>query len=223
MPYKDPEKRKEYHKQYNKKHYQENKEKYKDKNAKYETEHKDELRDLRKEWRKNNKDKERGYFQTWFSKNPNYFKDYAEANRKDIKDYQNKWNKEKRNSDPEFKLRGIVSQAVAKAIKRTGTKKKGSILKYLLYSITELRTYLESLFEPWMTWQNQGKYNAKTWDDNDQSTWTWNIDHIISQANLPYTSMEDENFQKCWALENLRPYSAKQNLLDSKRNKNEEK
>jgi hypothetical protein len=26
--------------------------------------------------------------------------------------------------------------------------------------------------------------------------------------------MDDENFKKCWALENLRPYSAKQNIID---------
>ena len=49
---------------------------------------------------------------------------------------------------------------------------------------------------------------------NYQSTWTWQIDHIILRADLLYTSMEDENFKKCWALSNLRPYSAKQNILD---------
>ena len=65
-----------------------------------------------------------------------------------------------------------------------------------------------------MTWENHGVYNLNTWDDNDQSTWKWNIDHIIPQSKLPYTSMEDDNFKKCWALENLRPYSAKQNIID---------
>jgi hypothetical protein len=40
------------------------------------------------------------------------------------------------------------------------------------------------------------------------------IDHIVPQSDLPYSSMNDENFQKCWALENLRPLSAKQNYLD---------
>ena len=31
---------------------------------------------------------------------------------------------------------------------------------------------------------------------------------------ISYSSMEDLEFQKCWALENLRPLSAKQNQLD---------
>lgn len=57
-----------------------------------------------------------------------------------------------------------------------------------------------------------GKYDAKLWKDDDKSTWTWNIDHIIPQSDLPYTSMKDENFKICWSLNNLRPYSAKQNI-----------
>ncbi len=40
------------------------------------------------------------------------------------------------------------------------------------------------------------------------------MDHIIPQEDLPYILIDEENCQKCWALENLRPYSAKQNLLD---------
>jgi len=37
------------------------------------------------------------------------------------------------------------------------------------------------------------------------------------QSDLLYISMSEDNFKKCWALSNLRPYSAKQNLLDSNR------
>jgi hypothetical protein len=81
----------------------------------------------------------------------------------------------------------------------------------------DLKIYIEAQFEPWMTWDNHGNYDLNTWDDNDQFTWVWQIDHIIPQSLLPYTSMEDDNFKKCWALENLRPYSAKQNLLDGNR------
>jgi len=65
-----------------------------------------------------------------------------------------------------------------------------------------------------MTWNNQGVYNKNMWNDNDSSTWTWQIDHIIPHFTFKYISIEDENFKKCWALENLRPLSAKQNLLD---------
>jgi hypothetical protein len=71
-----------------------------------------------------------------------------------------------------------------------------------------------------MNWSNHGRYNKKTWNDNDSSTWVWNIDHIIPQSDLPYAEMSNDpnsNFQKCWHKDNLRPYSAKQNLLDGVR------
>jgi len=65
-----------------------------------------------------------------------------------------------------------------------------------------------------MNWENRGTYNPNTWKDDDLSTWTWNIDHIIPHSLFNYTSLEDEDFKKCWSLDNLRPYSAKQNILD---------
>ena len=65
-----------------------------------------------------------------------------------------------------------------------------------------------------MNWNNHGTYNPKTWDDNDQSTWKWQLDHIIPHSTFKYTSFNDSEFKKCWALENLRPYSAKQNIID---------
>lgn len=73
---------------------------------------------------------------------------------------------------------------------------------------------MESLFEPWMSWNNYGKYESKTWDDNNMKTWSWQIDHIIPHSTFKYTSMEDEEFKKCWSLENLRPLSSKQNFID---------
>jgi len=39
------------------------------------------------------------------------------------------------------------------------------------------------------------------------------IKYIIPQTKLLYTSMEDDNFKKCWAINNLRPLSSKANFL----------
>ena len=95
-----------------------------------------------------------------------------------------------------------------------GINKSASTLQMLGCSIDELKQHLESRFQPGMTWNNYGIYDINTWNDEDSSTWTWQIDHIIPQSDLPYTSMTDENFKKCWALKNLRPYSAKLNLIE---------
>lgn len=68
-----------------------------------------------------------------------------------------------------------------------------------------------------MTWENRGSYLSNKYIENDSSTWTWHIDHIIPQASLLYFSMEDENFKKCWALENLRPLKAIINIKKGNR------
>ena len=119
-----------------------------------------------------------------------------------------------RKNDTLFKFRMLLSSSIRRQLKNNnGSKNNVSILKFLPYSIEELKRHLERLFESWMTWDNHGNYNKKTWNDNDTSTWTWQIDHIIPQYKLLYASMTDENFQKCWALENLRPLSAKINII----------
>lgn len=110
-----------------------------------------------------------------------------------------------------FRIRTHISYSIWKMLKISKNK---SCLEYLQYTINELKAHLEKLFDPWMSWDNYGAYKKKLWKDDDKSTWTWQIDHIIPQSELSYISMEDENFRKCWALDNLRPLSSKQNLLD---------
>jgi hypothetical protein len=123
--------------------------------------------------------------------------------------------KDRRKNDPSFRIRSIVSRSIHIALKRNGSSKNGkSCNNYLPQTIAKIRTHLESLFEPWMTWNNQGKYDPKTWKDDDQSSWTWQLDHIVPRADLPYVSMEDDNFKKCWNISNLRPYPSKWNVIE---------
>jgi hypothetical protein len=137
-----------------------------------------------------------------------YHRDPANKKRRNLR------NKNKRKNDPFFVIRSYISAMINRAIKKNGsTKNNYSCLKFLPYTIQELKEHLEKLFDPWMNWNNRGKF-SKIWDDNDPATWKWQLDHIIPQSELPYKTMKDENFKKCWALENLRPYSAKQNLID---------
>ena len=125
---------------------------------------------------------------------------------------QIKW---KLKNDPSYKLRKNISYAVWEALKKNASSKQNeSILKYLPYTIDQLKQHLERQFEWWMSWDNWGIYDAKSWDDSDSSTWKWQIDHIIPQSMLRYNHMSEDNFQRCWALNNLRPLSAKKNILD---------
>jgi hypothetical protein len=142
-------------------------------------------------------------------------KEYYESHKSEINDQKRMYQNNKRQQDFGFRLQHSMSQAARSMMKSNGGNKAGkSFFTSVGYTKKEMQSNIESKFEYWMNWDNYGKYNPKTWDDNDSSTWKWNIDHIIPQAKLPYTSEKDVNFKKCWSLNNLRPYSAKQNLLD---------
>jgi hypothetical protein len=142
---------------------------------------------------------------------------FVNATKDDIKIRNRKYKQksyDNRKNDILFKFRLQLSGSIRRQLKKNnGSKNNESILQFLSYSIQELKNHLEAQFKPWMTWENHGKYNKKNWDDNDPTTWTWNIDHIIPQHKLPYIRMTDDNFKKCWALENLRPLSAKINII----------
>lgn len=101
-------------------------------------------------------------------------------------------------NDPVYKLRCNVSCSIRGYLKRFNSSKKDSCLKHLPYTIQQLYDHLEKQFDPNMSWSNYGSY--------------WDIDHIIPQSKLPYDSMEHPNFQKCWALSNLRPLEHIENI-----------
>lgn len=140
-------------------------------------------------------------------------KEYRIKNKAAIRAYNNNLEKEKRKTDPAFRLRKDFSRTIQNALKEAGGSKRGkSMMDFLPYSIRELKKHLEKQFEPWMSWDNHGFYITNRYDPNNQLTWTWHIDHIIPQSKLPYSSMEDNNFQKCWALSNLRPLKSIDNI-----------
>jgi hypothetical protein len=92
------------------------------------------------------------------------------------------------NTIPELKLRTNICSAIRSLLKSKNFRKNGkSILNYLPYSINELKKHLESLWEPWMNWNN---YGGRT---NDPRL-TWHIDHIKPLA-LGGASSAPENLR----------------------------
>lgn len=175
---------------------------------------------ISKLYRSKNKDKLKISRSRYVEKNRekllSYWKNYRKENHERRKELRKVYEKKKLKNNISFRLRKSVRNSIYCAILRSGSKKNGSILENLPYTIDELKKHLESLFESWMTWDNWGVYNPATWDENDQSTWTWQIDHIILQSDLKYDSFDHPNFKKCWSLDNLRPYSSKKNILEVK-------
>jgi len=184
----------------NKKYYEKNRKDIIKYNQKYNNEHQEEIKEYKKNYYQQNKEeilhKQRHY-------------------QKDNNDKINLRMRTRRKNDPLYKMRCFISALIGKILKTRGGSKNGSsVWDHLYYDKNQLWSHIESQFEPWMNKNNQGKYNPETWDDDDPKTWKWQLDHIIPNSTFHYTSMEDEEFKKCWALTNLRPYSAKQNILD---------
>ena len=122
---------------------------------------------------------------------------------------RNEWDKKKRNTDIGYKLRRNTMHAIVASVRNYSfntklERLKGHIFDHLPYTSDELKIHIESLWEPWMNWDNYGRF------DGDKMT--WQIDHIIPQSKLQFESFEDENFQKLWALENLRPLETITNI-----------
>lgn len=194
---------KEHKQEYDKNYRAAHQEEYKE----YCLENQEEISKVRHDYYVEHKEERKAYNQEWY------------ANNKDRKHAINaKYVIQRLQEDMSFRLRHNVSRTINKYLKLSNSSKHGnSILDFLPYAMHELKAHLERQFEPWMSWDNYGSYCADKWNDNDPTTWAWQVDHIIPQSKLLYSSMTDDNFQKCWALENLRPLSAKQNLLDGVR------
>lgn len=102
----------------------------------------------------------------------------------------------KRKTNLDFKLRTILRTRLTKALKNKN--KVGSSVKDLGCTIEYLRKYLESKFEPGMSWENYGIKG-------------WHIDHIIPLSSVDLTIRDNflkvchyTNLQPLWALDNIK-------------------
>jgi len=131
------------------------------------------------------KEKREKYVKEYYLKNKEKIlknsKDYFKNNQKVKQDKNNKRYRERRREDPVFKLKGNIRRGILSVLKRKGFSKKCRTYEILGCSFEELKSHLESKFEPWMNWNNYGLYNG-------ESNYGWDIDHII-----PISSATSEN------------------------------
>jgi len=156
-------------------------------------------KESKKKWLLKNKDKRAAYEKQYYLDNIEQFKINSQSEK--CKETKRLYKKNRRNNDPIFRMRGNISNAIYRALIKGKSNKAGqSILQYLDYTIDILKIHLENKFDDKMSWDNYGSY--------------WHIDHIIPHSTFNYISMKDQSFKECWALSNLRPLDAKQNMSD---------
>ena len=107
-------------------------------------------------------------------------------------------------TDPKFRAKEIVKRRFQKLVKCIG---HGSTRMMRLIGCTqdELRQWIESQWEEWMTWDNLGP----------QREGYWQIDHIVPCSWFDQEKQED--LDVCWHYLNLRPLCAKKNGARSNR------
>lgn len=126
----------------------------------------------------------------------NYRKNNKEKVNKNYREYMKKY----RDNNPSFRMHKRISWIIKSCLDQKAS--SSYIFSKLGYNIDELKIHLESLFKHGMTWSNYGE---------------WHIDHVTPQSWLPFTNTDDENFTKCWSLQNLQPLWAKDNMKKGNR------
>ena len=185
---------------YDKEYYENNKEKFSEyysmnrevilvKSQKWYEKNKEHRLEKSKEWYEENKDIKKISQEIWVNENKDK-----------INEYRRNWAKNKRYSDPLFKITENIKGSIRKSILDKKFRKQSTTIEILGCSFDEFKVYLESKFDYWMTWENYGMYNGEL-------NYGWDIDHII-----PTSSAKDEDsIIKLNHFKNLQPLCSKIN------------
>ena len=97
----------------------------------------------------------------------------------------------------------VIRRRIGKGLRDSLNSRNGTIAKnnttfeLLPYTKEELVSHLESRLTDGMSWDNMSE---------------WHIDHIRPVASFNFDSTEHPDFKKCWALNNLQPLWAADNI-----------
>jgi hypothetical protein len=140
-------------------------------------------------WYKKNKDRKKVYVKNWRAENKERWRVYY-----------NGWEKKRRSTNSQFSLKRNITTAISRSL--NGNKNGRHWETLVDYTLERLRKHLKKQFTEGMSWDNYGKNG-------------WWIDHIIPVSVFNFTKPEHHDFKKCWALKNLQPMWARDNMSKS--------
>lgn len=136
----------------------------------------------------------------YFEANPGYkqatFKKWYDANRGKERTRKLEYNRKRRASDPLFRLQANLRARIHQALK-SRKPPSSRTMKSTGCTIQFLKGWLESRWQPGMSWENYGNHG-------------WHVDHVIP-CNAFDLSKPEEALQ-CFHYSNLQPLWAKENL-----------
>jgi hypothetical protein len=163
-----------------------------------------------KKYRLKNKEKIDEYTKSWNEKNKEHRKKYLDEYRKfnleKIRKVKRNYEKTRKSNDPLYKLIANFRTAIYQVLKENNLNKNGHYFEILKYTPEELIQHLESQFTDGMNWENYGD---------------WHVDHKLPITYFNISEPGDEEFMKCWSLDNLQPMWGEENIKKSNKVLNE--
>jgi len=160
------------------------------------------FRNNHKKWRINNQDTYKEGNKRWVRENPDRVKEINKRWRKNNPETMNANRRKfavKLRKTIKGKLQNSISGGINHSLK-SGSKACRHWETLVGYTVNELKLHLEKNFLPGMSWGNYGCRG-------------WHIDHKIPVSAFNFEIPEDIDFGRCWALGNLQPLWAKDNLV----------
>jgi len=179
-------------------------EKFKKKNPNYARDnyYKDieESRIRAKEYRQKNTERIKLYKKKYYNKNKEKARLYDQKRNEENPGYRNNYFKKRYQANPIYRLNSNITSAIYRSLK--GNKNGRHWEAIVGYTLMELKVHLEKQFKNGMNWANKGRNG-------------WHLDHKIPIEKFNITSIECDDFKRCWALENLQPMWEADNIRKS--------
>jgi hypothetical protein len=157
-----------------------------------------------KKWRDKNKEKLSKKHKLWYENNKNKWNDYIKEYRKNnidkIRQIKRDYERNRKATDPLYKLISNFRTAIYTVLKESNVDKYGHYFDILGYTPEELINHLEKQFTEGMTWEKYGEFH---------------IDHKLPISSFNIKEIGDEEFMKCWCLDNLQPMWGEENIRKS--------
>jgi hypothetical protein len=129
-----------------------------------------------------------------------YHKEWREKNIDKHRENKRNYEKTRKTNDPIYKLIANFRTAIYQVLKENNITKNGHYFEILGYTPDDLIKHIESQFTEGMSWENYGDFH---------------IDHIKPISSFNIREIGDNEFMKCWSLDNLQPMWADENIRKS--------